>query len=119
MLNAMHGDRMVQGLKPPYYAVIFTSVRCDADDAGYSAMAGRMVDLAREQTGFLGVESVRDASGLGITVSYWATEEAILHWRRNAEHQEAQRLGRSQWYEHFQLRVCRVEREYGGGCRHA
>lgn len=115
MLDPMQGDRMVLGLKPPYCAVIFTSFRGDAEDAGYSAMAGRMVELAREQPGFLGVESVRDASGLGITVSCWSTEDAILHWRRNAEHQEAQRLGRSQWYEHFQLRVCRVEREYGGG----
>ncbi|MBL9139580.1 MAG: antibiotic biosynthesis monooxygenase [Verrucomicrobiales bacterium] len=104
--------RLVQNLQPPYYAVIFTSQRSPGDH-GYGAMADRMVALAAQQPGFLGVESVRDAEGVGITVSYWESEAAIRDWRRNAEHLEAQRRGRDEWYAAFQLRVCRVEREYG------
>src|SRR4029453_14307584 len=95
---------------PPYYAVIFTSVRTPANPAGYEAMAARMVELARQQPGFLGVESARGADGLGITVSYWASEEAIGRWREHAEHVVAQTLGRREWYASYQIRVARVER---------
>jgi heme-degrading monooxygenase HmoA len=97
---------------PPYYAVIFSSLRTPDDDAGYAAMADRMVELAREQPGFLGVESTRGDDGFGITVSYWASEEAIRAWRAHAEHRIARETGRSTWYQHYELRVARVERAY-------
>jgi heme-degrading monooxygenase HmoA len=96
--------------EPPYYAVIFTNQRA-ADDGGYAAMALRMVELAAEQPGFLGIESA--AGGLSITVSYWQSLDAISRWKKNAEHQEAQRLGRQQWYASFRVRVAKVERDYG------
>ena len=99
---------------PPYYAVIFTSVRTAADGPGYAAMADRMVELAATQPGYLGIESCRDADGFGITVSYWRSEQDIRHWRRNAEHTIARERGRRDWYEHYELRVARVERAYGG-----
>jgi len=99
--------------EPPYFAVIFTSQRTAVDD-GYGAMGDRMVELASQQPGFLGVESVRDASGLGITVSYWSSLEAIAAWRAHAEHRVAQASGRRKWYEHFELRVSRVERASAG-----
>lgn len=95
---------------PPYYAVIFTSLRTEVDQ-GYAVMAERMVALAAEQPGFLGIESARD--GLGITVSYWESEEAIRQWKAVAEHRVAQELGRSKWYSAYKTRVCRVERDYG------
>jgi heme-degrading monooxygenase HmoA len=97
---------------PPYYAVIFTSVRADADPNDYARTATLLDQLAQDQPGFLGIESVRDASGLGITVSYWTSEEAILAWKRVADHQVAQRLGRERWYRDYALRVARVERAY-------
>ncbi len=95
---------------PPYYAVIFTSVRTDADGDGYDSAARRMVALAAGREGFLGMDSARSHDGLGITVSYWTTEAAIQAWQRDAEHLEAQRMGREAWYSSFELRVCRVER---------
>ena len=106
--------RLVDTLQPPYYAVIFSSRRTPGDH-GYGDMAERMMTLASEQPGFLGAESVRDAEGVGITVSYWTTPEAIAAWRRHGEHQEAQRRGREEWYAAFRLRVCRVERGHGMG----
>ncbi len=97
--------------EPPYYAVIFTSLRTADDPEGYAAMADRMIELASGQPGFLGVESVRDAYGTGITVSYWSSLAAIRRWREHAEHQVAQSQGRSTWYREYRLRICRVERE--------
>jgi len=96
--------------EPPYYAVIFSSRR-NAGDNGYKTMSDRMVELAAEQPGFLGIESVKEE--LGITVSYWESLEAIKKWKKNAEHREAQRLGHKQWYSSFRVRVAKVERDYG------
>ena len=96
-----------------YYAVIFSSTRTVCDDEAYAAMAERMMALAASQPGYLGVESARGADGLGITVSYWESEQAIARWKQNAEHLVAQQTGKSTWYEHYQLRVAKVERSYG------
>lgn len=101
---------IAQTPKPPYYAVIFTSVRTDVDE-GYAQMAGKMVQLAAEQPGFLGMESARD--GLGITVSYWDSLEAIKNWKNNLEHLAAQKLGHEKWYSSFKTRISKVERDYG------
>ena len=98
--------------EPPYYAVIFTSVRHEGD-AGYAVMAARMHELAQVQPGFLGVESARGEDGLGITVSYWTNEAAIAAWRADAEHRVAQETGRRTWYAEYQVRIARVERAYG------
>ena len=96
--------------KPPYYAVIFTSIRNQGDD-GYAQAAERMLQLASEQPGFLGFETARQ--DIGISVSYWASEEAIKAWKANAEHLVAQQRGKDDWYQWYRIRVCRVEREYG------
>jgi heme-degrading monooxygenase HmoA len=95
---------------PPYYAVVFSSLRTPVDE-GYGAMAERMLELAAQQPGYLGVESARDDK-VGITVSYWSSLDAIRAWKAHAEHLEAQRLGHTQWYSAFRLRVARVERDY-------
>ena len=96
-------------MKPPYYAVIFTSVRTEIEE-GYDEMADLMVKLAREQEGFLGVESARNQ--IGITVSYWRNLEAISAWRQNVDHLVAQQKGRENWYQSYTTRICLVEREY-------
>ena len=93
----------------PYYAVIFTSIRTEEDN-GYGEMADAMVELAAKQPGFLGVESARE--GLGITVSYWESLEAIAAWKQDSAHLTAQRQGRKTWYQAFKTRICRVERDY-------
>ncbi|MBB6671917.1 antibiotic biosynthesis monooxygenase family protein [Cohnella nanjingensis] len=102
---------MELGTNGSYYAVIFTSQRTEGDQ-GYGSMADRMEQLAGEQPGFLGVESVRDASGAGITVSYWDSLEAITNWKQNQAHLAAQDKGKQVWYESYKVRICKVEREY-------
>lgn len=96
--------------QPPYYAVIFTSLRTEGDD-GYAAMGERMFELARQQPGYLGYESARE--GLGITVSYWESLEAIKNWKQVAEHLDAQSKGIKHWYSSYKTRICLVERDYG------
>jgi heme-degrading monooxygenase HmoA len=96
--------------EPPYYAVIFTSLRTE-DDNGYGDMAVEMNELAKTQPGYLGVESAREE--LGITVSYWESLAAIKNWKSNARHKFAQQLGREKWYAQYKTRICRVERDYG------
>ncbi|GAB2704778.1 antibiotic biosynthesis monooxygenase [Mucilaginibacter koreensis] len=95
--------------QPPYYAVIFTSIRTCTDE-GYSDMVTEMVRLAQQQEGFLGVESARNETG--ITVSYWASPEAISNWKANAQHLLAQQYGKEKWYTQYKVRICRVERDY-------
>lgn len=97
--------------EPPYYAVIFSSQRSVGEN-GYAATAEHMLELASEQPGYLGAESVRGADGFGITVSYWSSLEALASWKRNTEHRAAQERGKSQWYEHYEIRVSKVERAY-------
>lgn len=94
---------------PPYYAVIFSSVRTDEDN-GYARMSEKMVELASKQDGFLGIESARE--GLGITVSYWRDLESIQKWRENTDHQYAREKGREIWYKSFTARIAKVERDY-------
>ena len=97
--------------EPPYIAVIFTSRRTPGDN-GYSKMADEIESAACEQPGYLGIESARDESGNGITVSYWESIEAVKNWKQHTRHLTAQAMGKSTWYEKYIVRICTVEREY-------
>jgi heme-degrading monooxygenase HmoA len=96
-------------MQPPYYAVIFTSKRTNID-LDYKEIAQKMVELAQQQEGYLGIESAREE--IGITVSYWKSLEAINLWKRNLDHIQAQRNGIANWYENYTVRIALVEREY-------
>jgi heme-degrading monooxygenase HmoA len=98
--------------EPPYYAVIFTSQRNGADAEGYAEAAAAMETLAAQQPGYLGIESVRGADGVGMTISYWRSEADILSWKHHAEHAAIRNRGRRDWYTRYITRVARVERAY-------
>ena len=108
----MSAQTIAQTPEPPYVAVIFTSLRTDGDD-GYAVMSRRMDELAAQQPGYLGIEAARD--GIGITVSYWADEDAARAWKQVAEHLVAQQRGRDVWYADYRVRVAVVHRDYGPG----
>ena len=93
----------------PYYAVIFSSTQ-NKNIEGYAEMAEKMETLAKQQKGFIGIESARNE--IGITVSYWETLEAIKNWKQQSEHLQAQLKGRQDWYSWYHVRICKVEREY-------
>lgn len=98
-------------LQPPYYAVIFTSLK-SANNEGYEEWDNQMFELVRQEPGYLGHESYRNADGKGVTISYWKDLESLEHWRNNQLHRKAQELGREKWYEQYRIRVCKVERDY-------
>ena len=97
--------------KPPYYAVLFSTIRTGVDEEVYHKTAERMESLARVQPGYLGIESAYNE--LGITISYWKSLKAIEQWKNNIEHAEAQKKGRKIWYKKYALRICKVEHDYG------
>lgn len=99
--------------QPPYYIVAFSSIRAEGDH-GYSAMADAMVELAKTQPGYLGIESARGADGFGITNSFWADEAALRNWKAQVQHLYAQKMGIERWYLHYELRIAKVERAYSG-----
>jgi heme-degrading monooxygenase HmoA len=103
-------SKMAKTPKPPYYAVVFTSERTPGDN-GYNEMSDEMERLASEQKGFLGIESAREQDGVGITVSYWDSLEAIKNWKENERHRLAQYRGKTEWYQSFSTRICKVERD--------
>ena len=102
--------RLLQTPPPPYYAVIFSSLLSDHPE-GYADTAQRMEELAKEQAGFLGMESARD--DMGITISYWKDLAAIQVWKQQVEHRLAQKIGKERWYRQYQVRIAKVERAYG------
>ena len=101
---------IAQTPQPPYFAVIFTSIRTEGD-YGYSEMSDQMVKLVKTQEGFLGFESARNE--IGITVAYWRDLESVKKWRENVEHAVARDKGRKEWYQSFKVRIAKVERDYG------
>ncbi|MEV8318031.1 antibiotic biosynthesis monooxygenase [Streptomyces sp. NPDC059900] len=107
-----HRVAPVQPFEPPYYAVVFTSLRTEADE-GYADTSDRMEELVTAVPGFLGIESARTPGGLGITVGYFRDVDAIKQWSGNAEHRTAQKRGRGEWYEKYVVHVAKVERSYG------
>ena len=95
--------------KSDYYAVIFTSKKTD-NEMSYEEMSKKMESLAKQQKGFLGMDSVQNE--IGITISYWDSIEAIRNWKVNLQHQSAQKIGKEIWYSEYHVRICKVEREY-------
>lgn len=96
----------------PYYAVIFTSTLSE-NHQGYNEMAEQMESIAKIQNGYLGFDSAR--SQLGISISYWESLEDIKNWKKNSDHLIAQQKGRNNWYSWYNVRICKVEREYEYG----
>ena len=95
----------------PYFAVIFTSLRKN-DDPQYGITNDELESLAKDIPGFLGTESVREgAMGLGISVSYWQTMQAIETWRTHTHHRMAKEKGIKNWYKFYSIRICEVEQD--------
>ena len=94
---------------PPYYAVIFSSVRTN-DNEGYPETDALMSELAHKQDGFLGMEYA--SSEIGITISYWRDVESIKRWKDHLDHQKAQIEGQKTWYSQYKVRISKVERDY-------
>ncbi|MGD1219386.1 MULTISPECIES: antibiotic biosynthesis monooxygenase family protein [Streptomyces] len=98
--------------EPPYYAVVFTSVRTEDND-GYDETGERLSELVKEIPGFLGEDAARTPGGLGVTVAYFRDEAAIDAWRNHMEHRAAKKRGRDHWYTRYTLHIAKVEHSHG------
>lgn len=96
---------------PPYWVVVFTTVRTPTDPEGYAAASAEMWQLVREQPGYLAMDSVYGAGGKGIIVAYFTTEEAMREWGANAKHRAVQKMGREKWFETYRIRIGKIERD--------
>ena len=99
--------------RPPYYAVVFTSINAEVDHTEHVEMFGRLVERAETYPGYLGIEAARNRDGSGVAAVYWTDLESIDAWARDPEHEVAKRKGREIWYSHYMIRICKVERAYG------
>ena len=93
--------------KSIYYAVIATTTlrsMTSEMQQRFASLSDRMYALASEQDGFLSRDAVRNEE-LGISV--------IEAWRNGARHMAIKALGRKDFYSTWQIRICRVESEYG------
>jgi heme-degrading monooxygenase HmoA len=104
-------DAPVEAFEPPYYSVVFTTVRTP-DQSGYRDTNARMEELVKDVPGYLGMDHAQNPGGLGITVAYFRDAEALTQWRTNAEHQAAQQRGRAHWYQSYTIHVAKVERSH-------
>jgi heme-degrading monooxygenase HmoA len=98
--------------KPPYYTVIFTSIRTQVDD-GYTELNDELYAEAMKLEGYYGAETLRDEHGYGVAVLYWRSMEDIQQWSKYQKHLYAKKLGKEKWYEGWKVRIAKVEREYG------
>jgi heme-degrading monooxygenase HmoA len=99
--------------KPPYYAVVFTSINADVDHSEHTQMYKRMVEIAESYEGYIGIEPARNPDGSGVAVIYWKDLATIQAFARHPEHVVAKKKGREIWYTHYLIRICKVERDYG------
>lgn len=93
-------------------AVIFIARRTGDDEAGYARAAAEMDQMAAQQNGYLGMDTVRGSDGLGITVSYWASDADAKAWRDHGDHALIRDAGRDRWYADYSLHVGEVTRSY-------
>lgn len=80
-------------------------------DSEYSALAARMRELALTRFGCTEFHSLMEGNE-EVALSYWPDEESIVAWRQHPEHVEAQRLGRTRWYESYSVQVTKITRDY-------
>lgn len=89
-----------------------TNLRADADLEEYKRWTKRMFELVQQNPGFISMTSATDPDGGGLTIERFASEEALEAWRTHPEHLQAQQLGRSAFYESYQVEVFTAVRAY-------
>lgn len=94
-----------ESVELPYFAVILT-VRLNSAHAAFEIMMDKMMQVAAQQKGFLGVEQALDEEN--IHISYWQDRVAIKDWQEHTLNVRASSLGENFWFEAYQLRVVEV-----------
>jgi heme-degrading monooxygenase HmoA len=77
----------------------------------YIALVERMTELAKATPGYVSHKGFWAEDGERCTIVEFEHEDGQRAWRTNAEHMAAQRLGRSKYYETYDVQVCNVMQE--------
>ena len=95
-------------------AIIFEVWPHKEHKEGYLSMAAEMRALLDDIDGFISVErfqSLTDPDKL-LSLSFFRDEEAVDRWRNTAAHREAQKAGRSTFFDRYRIRVVSTLRDY-------
>jgi len=78
-------------------------------------MAAKLRPMLEEIDGFISVERFQSITNENkyLSLSFFRDEEAVLAWRKTAEHRQAQTAGRGGIFGDYRLRVAHVLRDYG------
>ena len=81
-------------------------------DPSYASTADRLRELALQEYGCIEFTSATQGTS-EIAISYWPSKAHIHAWKNNTEHQQAQALGKSRWYESYHVEIVEVLNRYG------
>jgi len=90
--------------------VFRSRLRADAPD--YPDWAARMSALAKTMPGYVSHKGFVAEDGERVTIVEFESEAAQRAWAANAEHREAQKLGRTSFYSEYRIQVCTVQRDH-------
>ena len=97
----------------PHAVCIFRSLRTDHSEREYGEWSDRMDELVATMPGYIGHTSFRDdATGSGVTISYFRSMAELVAWKNVPEHVEAQAFGRSSFYREYEIEVAEIVRHY-------
>tara|TARA_B110000438_G_scaffold229245_1_gene223960 strand:+ start:734 stop:985 length:252 start_codon:yes stop_codon:yes gene_type:complete len=64
------------------------------------------------QNRFIEIESYREKSGKGVTISFQKSIAAIQEWKEHSAHLRAQKYGREVAYSNYTIKICEAQRKY-------
>jgi heme-degrading monooxygenase HmoA len=77
----------------------------------YMQWATRMNELATTMPGYISHKRFVADDGERVTIVEFESEETQRTWSLNAEHVEAKKKGRRDFYSEYRLQVCSVQRD--------
>lgn len=78
----------------------------------YEQWATRIHDIAVRMPGFLSIKTFTAEDSERVSIVEFESEETMKAWREQADHRQAQELGRKQFYSEYHIQVCRIVRDY-------
>ena len=96
------------------YAVIFRSKRQDANHELYYQHDEKLEEKIKSLPGYISHFGIRHPeTRAGVTVAYFDSLDAIDSWRKDAEHMDAKKLAKSDFYENYSVEITEVIDQYG------
>jgi heme-degrading monooxygenase HmoA len=96
------------------YAVIFKSKRQDANHDLYYQHNDALEEKIKSLPGYMKHSGIRHPeTRQGVTIAYFDSLEAIDNWRKDAEHIDAKKLAKSEFYENYSVEITEVIDSYG------